>query len=184
MTADLNTKSILNDAMAMLQKIGVSGSSTGAVNSDNQFTNSIFMLAQNGMTAFEGNEQQKASAIANIVEGLLGMLSNISFGEVSKANKENQKNSKEIDNVKQNNDKTVQEVDAKIKQITESIAGSSNEILEAMKEIEKLGGDEGLICAAQAQLNAQLDIIEENKKHRKHGLRCFMYPRKISPRER
>ena len=103
MTANLDTKSFLSDAMAMLKQIGVSGSSTNAVSSDNQFTNSIFTLAQNGMTALEGNDQQKASAIANIVEGLLGMLSSISFGEVSKANKENQKNNKEIDNVKQNN---------------------------------------------------------------------------------
>ena len=43
-----------------------------------------------------GNDQQKAGAIANMVQGILNMLSSISSNETTKANQVNKKNDKKI----------------------------------------------------------------------------------------
>ncbi len=163
MTANFNAQSILNNAMSMLKQIDAGSSSAGNAGSSSNYVNSIFSLTQNGMEAIEGNDQQKANAIANMVQGLMGMLSSISFSDTTKANQINQKNSKEINETEKRNNEVVQETEAKVNEITQSIATSTNQILDAMKEIEKLGGDKGLIQTAQAQLEEQLQIIEENK---------------------
>ena len=169
MPADFNVKSILNDAMSMLKQIDPSGTTGSKAGSVSNYTNSIFTLAENGMAYAEAAEngeagaQQKANAIANMAQSLIDMLSSISFGETSKAEQVNKKNSKAIDDINKKNQETVNETEEKINKITQSIAGSSNEIIDAMKEIEKLGGDTGLIQAAQTKLEEQLKIIEENK---------------------
>lgn len=163
MTANFNAQSILNNAMSMLKQIDTGSSSTGSAGSSSNYANSIFTLTQNGMNAVKGNDQQKANSIAKMVQGLMDMLSSISFNETAQANQTNQKNSKKINELDKKNDVTVQATESKINEITQSIAGSTNQILDAMKEIEKLGGDKGLIQTAQTQLEEQLQIIEENK---------------------
>lgn len=163
MTANFNAQSILNNAMSMLKQIDAGSSSTGSAGSSSNYVNSIFTLAQNGMDAIEGNDQQKANSVAKMVQGLMDMLSSISCSETTKANQTNQKNSKKINETEKRNNEVVQETEAKVNEITQSIATSTNQILDAMKEIEKLGGDKGLIQSAQTQLEEQLQIIEENK---------------------
>ena len=169
MPADFNVKSILNDAMSMLKQIDPSGTTGSKAGSVSNYTNSIFTLAENGMAYAEAAEkgeagaQQKASAITNMVQSLMDVLSSISFGETTNADQVNKKNSKAIDDINKKNQKTVNETEKNLNNITQSIAGSSNKIIDAMKEIEKLGGDTGLIQAAQTKLEEQLKIIEENK---------------------
>lgn len=163
MTTNFNAQSILNNAMSMLKQIDAGSSSTGGAGSSSNYVNSIFTLAQNGMEAVEGNDQQKANSIAKMVQGLMDMLSSISFSETTKANQTNQKNSKNINEIDQKNDEAVRTTESKINEITQSIAGNTNEILDAMKEIEKLGGDKGALQEIQTQLEEQLKVIEENK---------------------
>lgn len=163
MTADLNAQSILNNAMSMLTQIGAGSYSVGNAGSSSNYVNSIFTLTQSGMEAIEGNDQQKANSIATIVNGLMGMLSSISYSETTKANQNNKKNDKLIDEINEQNEGVVQATEAKVQEITSSIATSENQILDAMKAIEELGGDKGLIETANAQLQEQLNIIEENK---------------------
>lgn len=163
MTADFNAQSILNNAMSMLKQIDGGSYSTGNAGSSSNYVNSIFSLTQNGMEAIEGNDQQKANSIAKMVQNLMGMLSSISYSETTKANQANNKNSKEIDNINNQNDAAVQNTENKIKEITDSVAENSNQILEAMSKLEELGGDKGLIQATNEQLQKQLQIIEENK---------------------
>lgn len=163
MTADFNAQSILNNAMSMLKQIDGGSSSVGGAGSSSNYVNSIFSLTQNGMEAIEGNDQQKANSIANMVQNLMGMLSSISYSETTKANQNNKKNDKQIDDINKQNEDAIQATEAKVQEITSSIATSTNQILDAMKAIEKLGGDKGLIQTANEQLQEQLQIIEENK---------------------
>lgn len=163
MTTNFNAQSILNNAMSMLKQIDAGSSSTSGAGSSSNYVNSIFTLAQNGMDAVEGNDQQKANSIAKMVQGLMDMLSSISFSETTKANQTNQKNSKNINEIDQKNDEAVRTTESKINEITQSISGSANEILDAMEEIEELGGDKGALQEIQTQLEEQLKVIEENK---------------------
>ena len=81
-------QSILNQALGQLQSVsGNSDVKSGSSSSQPEYVNSIFGLIQDGQQAVEGNDEQKAKAAINIVEGLLSMLS-FSKNQVSKANQE------------------------------------------------------------------------------------------------
>ena len=87
-------QSILNKAMSQLQSLS-SGSEASGKSSQPEYVNSIFGLVQNGQEALEGNDEQKAKATVNIIEGLLSMVS-FSKNQTAQANKEVKNNADDI----------------------------------------------------------------------------------------
>ena len=167
MGLDTNTdlQSILNQAMSQLQSLGGSTESLGK-SSQPEYVNSIFGLVQNGQEAVQGNDEQKAKAAVNIIEGLLSMIS-FSQNQTAQANKEVKANSDNIEKNKKAADQKAQEVQAAIEQITADIAANTINIQDALSEIEKLGGNGGNIAKIQQEITAQLDIIDEAKENLK-----------------
>ena len=158
-------QSILNQAMSQLQLVsGSSDIKSGSSSSQPEYVNSIFGLIQDGQEAVEGNDEQKAKAAINIVEGLLGMIS-FSKNQVSKANKEVKNNEDAINKNEQAADKKAQEVHEAIEKLTNDIATNTTSIQDALKKIEKLGGDNSEIAEIQKQITAQLDVIEDAKQN-------------------
>ncbi len=148
--------------MSQLQSFGLdikSGKCSSGENSE--FVNSIFGLVQNGQTAVEGNDQQKAQAITNIVEGLLGML-NFASNQVSKANKEVKTNAGAIDENASKADKKAKEVEAKVKELVAGIGTNTSNISKAMDVIKELG--DVSLKDVQSEIQEQLDIIDQAKK--------------------
>ena len=70
MSTGFNTdlQSILNNAKSQLSSLGVNGAFSA---SGNDYLNSVWGLVQNGESAINGNDQQKAQAITNIVQNLI-----------------------------------------------------------------------------------------------------------------
>ena len=161
---NLTIQEQLRKAMEQLQAYGVSSnpSSAQGTSSDSEFVNSVFGLVQNGQQAIEGNDEQRVKSTVNIIEGLLGMIS-FSKNQVAAANKEVKTNSDAINKNEQAADKKAQEVQEAINKITASIAANTNNIENALSEIEKLGGDNSDLAKAQEMIQAQLDIIDEKK---------------------
>lgn len=158
-------QSILNQALNQLQSVsGNSDIKSGSSSSQPEYVNSIFGLIQDGQEAIEGNDEQKAKAAINIVEGLLGMIS-FSKNQVSQANKEIKNNEDAINKNEQAADKKAQEVHEAIEKITSDIATNSTNIQDAIKKIEELGGENSEIAEIQEQITEQLDIIDEAKKN-------------------
>ncbi len=158
-------QSILNQALGQLESIG-SGSDvkSGSSSSQPEFVNSIFGVIQNGQEAINGNDEQKAKASINIIEGLLSMIS-FSKNQVSKANQEVKKNEDEINKNEKAADRKAQEVHEAIEKITSDIALNTTSIQDALKAIEELGGENSEIAEIQQQITEQLDIIDEAKKN-------------------
>lgn len=164
MSTGFNTdiQSILTKAMGQLESVGGSTGSNGA-SSGNNYVNSIFGLVQEGQSAVSGNDQQKAKAVTNIVQNLMGMLMSLGTNENSKATKEVKQNEKNVNDLDKKADEASQNTQSKINEIVASIADNTTSISKAMETIQELGGDKGQIAEAQAQLEEQLAIIEENK---------------------
>ena len=165
MSTGFNTdlQSILNKAMGQLESIGGSNGSVRASSGNSNFVNSVWGLAQEGQAAIEGNDQQRAQAITNIVNNLLGMLTSLGTNENSKATKEVKQNSNNITEVDRKADKAAQTTQQQIEEIVANIANNTSDINNALTTIQKLGGDNGQVAEAQAQLEEQLQIIEEKK---------------------
>ena len=164
MSTGFNTdiQSILTKAMSQLESIGGSTGSVGASSGSN-YVNSVWGLVQEGQTAANGNDQQKAQAITNIVQNLMGMLMSLGSNENSKATKEVKQNETNATTLDKKADEASQNTQSKINEIVASIADNTTSISKAMETIQELGGDKGQIAEAQAQLEEQLAIIEENK---------------------
>ncbi len=161
-----NLQSVLNQAMAQLQGMNF-GSGTfgtqGSGSSKSSYVNSIFGLVQQGQQAIEGNDEQKARATVNIIQGLLSLIS-LGGNHQAEANQEVNRNSQDITNTENAADKKAQEIQSKIEEITNNIASNTQNINSAIEEIEKLGGNTSKIKEIQEQILEQLDIIEQNKK--------------------
>ena len=162
MSTGFNTdlQSILNNAKSQLSSLGAFNGSNGA-SSDN-YLNSVWGLVQNGETAINGNDQQKAQAITNIVQNLMSMLTSLGTNENSKATKEVNNNDKNSNKLAQEADKKAQDTKADIETIVNDIATNSNNILDAIEKIKELGGSEDDIQAAKENLDKQVQIIETN----------------------
>ena len=162
MSTGFNTdlQSILNNAKSQLSSLGAFNGSNGA-SSDN-YLNSVWGLVQNGESAINGNDQQKAQAITNIVQNLMSMLTSLGTNENSKATKEVNNNDKNSNKLKQEADKKAQDTKADIKTIVNDIATNSNNISDAIEKIKELGGSEDDIQAAKENLDKQVQIIETN----------------------
>lgn len=155
----IDLQSILNSAKSQLPSLGVNGASS---TSGNNPLNSIWGLVQNGETAINDNDQQKAQAITNIVQNLMSMLTSLGTNENAKATNEVNNNDKNADKLAQNADKKANDIQAEIKTIVNDIATNSNNISDAIERIKELGGSEDDIQAAKENLDKQVQIIEEN----------------------
>ena len=162
MSTGFNTdlQSILNSAKSQLSSLGAVNGSNGA--SSNNYVNSVWGLVQNGESAINGNDQQKAQAITNIVQNLMSMLTNLGTNENSKATKEVNNNDKNSNKLEQEADKKAQDTKADIETIVNDIATNSNNISDAIEKIKELGGSEDDIQAAKENLDKQVQIIETN----------------------
>ena len=163
MSTGLNTdlQSKLTQAMGQLSSLNGSVGSAGAGSSSN-YVNSIWGLAQEGQNAINGGDSQKAQAIVNMVQNLLGMLSSLGTNETSKANKEVNKNDKAASDVENGAKASVDKTQAEIDSIVNDIATNTTDISAALSEIEKLGGSQEDIQTAQKAVEKQVEIIEEN----------------------
>ena len=161
MSTGFNTdlQSILNNAKSQLSSLGVNGAFSA---SGNDYLNSVWGLVQNGETAINGNDQQKAQAITNIVQNLMSMLTSLGTNENSKATKEVNNNDKNSNKLEQEADKKTQDTQADIETIVNDIATNSNNISDAIEKIKELGGSEDDIQAAKENLDKQVQIIETN----------------------
>ena len=161
MSTGFNTdlQSILNSAKSQLSSLGALNGSNGA---SSDYLNSVWGFVQNGEAAIEGNDQEKAQAITNIVQNLLSMLTSLGTNENSKATKEVNNNDKNADKLAQNADKKANDTQSEIKTIIDDIATNSNSISDAIEKIKELGGSEDDIQAAKENLDKQVQIIEEN----------------------
>lgn len=167
MSAGFNTdyKSIIDKAMSQLNALGLDkdGLSAGASTSGSSYVNSVFGLVQDGQNAVDGNDEQKAKAISNIVTGLMDMLTSLGRGEAAKANKETKADSKKVNELENQAQEAFQNTNLNVQELVSQIAQNSESITKALEKIQELGGDDGQIAEAQAQLEEQLKIVEENK---------------------
>lgn len=154
-------QSILNKAMSQLQSLS-SGSEASGKSSQPEYVNSIFGLVQNGQEALEGNDEQKAKATVNIIEGLLSMVS-FSKNQTAQANKEVKNNADDINKNEAAADKKAQEVQAVIDKIKTDIGANTTNIHNALSKIEELGSNSGEIADIQKQIKKQLDTIDAAK---------------------
>ena len=161
MSTGFNTdlQSILNSAKSQLSSLGVNGVSSA---SGNDYLNSVWGLVQNGETAINGNDQQKAQAIANMVQKLMSMVMSLGTNENSKATKEVSNNDNKANQVNQNADKTAEEVKSKVDEIVGNIKSGTADIQKAIAQIEEIGGNQNDIEEAQKAVLKQAEIIEEN----------------------
>ena len=143
-------QSILNKAMSQLQSLS-SGSEASGKSSQPEYVNSIFGLVQNGQEALEGNDEQKAKATVNIIEGLLSMVS-FSKNQTAQANKEVKNNADDINKNEAAADKKAQEVQAVIDKIKTDIGANTTNIHNALSKIEELGSNSGEIADIQKQI--------------------------------
>lgn len=155
-------QSILRQAMSKLESVSGTDASAAGKSESSSYVNSIWGVAQNAQAAIEGNDEQKAKASINIIEGLLNMVS-FAQNQQAKANQEVNNNSQEINKTDQAADKKAQEVQAKVEAIASNIGTNTQNIQGALAKIQELGGEAGGFAELQAQIEAQLDIIEEAK---------------------
>ena len=161
MSTGFNTdlQSILNNAKSQLSSLGVNGAFSA---SGNDYLNSVWGLVQNGESAINGNDQQKAQAITNMVQKLMSMIMSLSTNENSKATKEVSNNDNKANQVNQNADKTAEEVKSKVDEIVGNIKSGTADIQKAIAQIEEIGGNQNDIEEAQKAVLKQAEIIEEN----------------------
>lgn len=124
---------------------------------------SIFNIEKSGEQLFSGDTNQKAAAFQNILNSLTDLLGNLGTKKSLEANKEVKKNDAEIRKNDMEASKLHQTLDSKLQDIMNQCTNGAKTIEDAIKEIEALGGDKGQIAQAQADLEQQLAVIEENK---------------------
>lgn len=161
MSTGFNTdlQSILNNAKSQLSSLGVNGAFSA---SGNDYLNSVWGLIQNGETAINGNDQQKAQAITNMIQKLMSMVMSLGTNENSKATKEVNNNDNKANQVNQNADKTAEEVKSKVDEIVGNIKSGTADIQKAIAQIEEIGGNQNDIEEAQRAVQKQADVIAKN----------------------
>ena len=126
-------QSTLNQAMSQLGSMNLS---TGASGSSN-FVNCVWDLAQDGQQAVNGKDEQRANAIAGIVQNLMGMILSLGTNENSKATKEVRQNDKSAAELEKKADTAAQNTQDKIEEIKANIASNTSSIKDAIEKIDK-----------------------------------------------
>lgn len=150
----------------LIELINVDGGSTQGVKKTGKSVNIGNLLngtTNNVKNIVEGNDQQKASAIQDIMNDLMDLFSNLGTGASSKARKDVLDNDKKIEENKKSAEECSQKVSEKVQNILNDCEANATSIAEAIEKIQKLGGDKGKIAEVEQQLQEQLEIIEENK---------------------
>lgn len=155
-------QSILKQAMSQLQSISGTDVKSLGTSDSSTYVNSIWGVAQNAQGAIEGNDEQKAQASINIIEGLLSMIS-FAQNQQAKANQEVNQNSQAINKNEQAADSKAQELQTQIETIVSNIGTNTTNIQDALAKIEELGGEVGGFAELQTKIEAQLAIIDEAK---------------------
>lgn len=163
MSTGFNTdlQSILNNAKSQLSSLGVNGASAA---SGNNYLNSVWGLVENGQSAINGNDEQKAQAISSIVQNLMSMIMSLGTNENSKATKEVSNNDNNATKVQQGADKKADEIQAAIEEAAKNIDSNSNNISSAIDKIKEIGGNQEDVENAKTELDKQVEIIEQNLK--------------------
>lgn len=162
MSTGFNTdlQSILNNAKSQLSSLGVNGALSS---SGNNYLNSVWGLVQDGQSAIDGNDQQKAQAISSIVQNLMSMIMSLGTNENSKATQEVSNNDNNAAKVQQGADKKADEIKAALAEAAKNIDSNSNNISSAIDKIKEIGGQED-VENAKEELDKQVEIIEQNLK--------------------
>lgn len=154
-----NYKAILSQAQGQVSQLL---SLTGGA-SINTYVNSIYTLVQGGSAIVDGNADQKGAAIQSIISKLTDLLGSLGTNENAKANKKVRSEDNKIKENEEKAEKINQTLDSKLQDIMEQCAQGVTSIQNALAEIEKLGGNEGLISELNEKLEEQVKIIENNK---------------------
>ncbi len=158
----IDLQSILNSAKSQLSSLEGLGSSNGTTSSNN-YVNSVWGLVQNGQTAIEGNDSQKAKSIVKIVKNLLSTFSSIGANENAQATtdvKANDDKATELSNDAENTTKSTEE---QVNDLIAQISDGRETVSDAISKLEELGGDKGQLAEVQQKLDEQIAIIEQNK---------------------
>ena len=139
MSTGFNTdlQSILNNAKSQLSSLDIGGVSSA---SGNNYLNSVWGLVQEGQSAIDGNDQQKAQAISNMVQKLLSMVMSLGTNENSKATQEVKNNDNNATQVSQKASDKASEVQSKVDEIVSNIQSGTSNIKDAIAQIEEIGG--------------------------------------------
>ena len=161
MAPEFDLQSAINKAMSQLGSINSDTSSKASGSSESAYVNSVWGLVQDGQEVAQGNDEQKAKAMTNILDGIMNLIS-FSKNQNAQANKEVKKNSDAINKNEQAADKKAQEIQQSIEKIVGDISSNTSSINDALAAIEKLG-DNGDIAKVQEQIQEQLDKIDQAK---------------------
>ena len=99
MAPEFDLQSALNKAMSQLGSINSDTSSKASGSSESAYINSVWGLVQDGQEVAQGNDEQKAKAMTNILDGIMNLIS-FSKNQNAQANKEVKKNSDAINKIK------------------------------------------------------------------------------------
>lgn len=170
MSTGFNTdiQSILNQVKTQIGSLDTMSAGTSSNNT--QFINSVWGLVNQGQQAIDGNDQQKAQVITNIVQNILSMISSLGTKENSAATKEVKANSDKEEKISDNAEEAASEIETEVKRIFADITNNITSISEAMTAIDALGGDKGALAQAKAELEEQVKIIEDNKEILNNGV--------------
>lgn len=161
MSTGFNTdlQSILNNAKSQLSSLDIGGVSSA---SGNNYLNSVWGLVQDGQSAIDGNDQQKAQAITNMVQKLLSMVMSLGTNENSKATQEVKNNDNNAAQVSQKASDKASEVQSKVDEIVSNIKSGTSDIKNAIAQIEAIGGNQEDIKTAQEAVKELVRTIEKN----------------------
>ncbi len=115
-------------------------------------------------TLSNGSDEQKAYAVQSMVSKVMNIFTDLSTNNAQKADKTTGANEKAIETNTQNAEETFKGINDTLQALLDRCDADKLTIETALEKIEELGGEKGKIAEAQAQLEAQLEIIDENKK--------------------
>lgn len=115
-------------------------------------------------TLSNGSDEQKAYAVQSMVSKVMNIFSDLSTNSAQKADKTTSSNENAIKTNTQNAEETFKGISDTLQSLLDRCDADKLTIEAALEKIEELGGEKGKIAEAQAQLEAQLEIIDENKK--------------------
>ena len=158
----IDLQSILNSAKSQLSSLEGLGSSNGTTSSNN-YVNSVWGLVQNGQTAIEGNDSQKAESIVKIVKNLLSTFSSIGANENAQATKDVKANDDKATELSNDAENTTKSTEEQVNDLIAQISDGRETVTDAISKLEELGGDKGQLAEVQQKLDEQIAIIEQNK---------------------
>lgn len=158
----IDLQSILNSAKSQLSSLEGLGSSNGTTSSNN-YVNSVWGLVQNGQTAIDGNDSQKAESIVKIVKNLLSTFSSIGANENAQATKDVKANDDKATELSNDAENTTKSTEEQVNDLIAQISDGRKTVSDAISKLEELGGDKGQLAEVQQKLDEQIAIIEQNK---------------------